>query len=129
MENIVGKIFRNARKAMGIKESIVVVSLSLLLWFSDIFVCYIIALSFGNPDFVLVALAVALGNIVKALPITPGGIGTYEAALTAILSSGYSTGAAFTIALVDHAVKNVSTMVLGILALASLNLSLREVEG
>lgn len=129
MENIVGKIFKNARKAMGIKESIVVVFLSLLLWFSDIFVCYIIALSFGTSDFVLVALAVALGNIVKALPITPGGIGTYEAALTAILSSGYSTGAAFTISLVDHAVKNVSTVVLGILALAALNLSLKEVEG
>ncbi|WP_456468160.1 flippase-like domain-containing protein [Archaeoglobus sp.] len=128
MENIIGRIFRNARRAMGVKESIVITVLSLLLWLSDISVCYIIAMSFGNPDFVLIALAVAIGNIVKALPITPGGVGTYEAAITAILSPGYSTGTAFTIALVDHAVKNISTVILGILALAALNLSLREVE-
>lgn len=129
MENIVGKIFRNARRVMGIKESLALTLLSLLLWLSDITVCYIIALSFGSADFILISLAVAVGNIIKALPLTPGGIGTYEAAITAILSSTYTTGIAFSIALIDHAVKNIATIVLGIISLTSLNLTLREVEG
>jgi hypothetical protein len=128
MENVVGKVFKNAMKVMGIKQSIVLTFLSLLLWLSDITVCYLIALSFGDVSFVLIALAVAVGNIVKALPITPGGVGTYEAAVTAVLLSQFSAGTAFTIALVDHAVKNVTTVLLGLLSLASLNLSLKEVE-
>jgi len=129
MENILGKIFENARKVMGVREGVFFTALSLLLWLSDISVCYIIAMSFGSPDFVLIALAIAVGNIAKALPITPGGIGTYEATITTILTSNYSTGIAFTIALVDHAVKNISTVVLGIISLSALNLSFKEVEG
>ncbi len=128
MENIVGRIFKNARRVMGLKESVVLTVLSLTLWLSDIAVCYIIAMSFGKPDFLVISLAVAVGNIVKALPITPGGVGTYEAALTAILMSQYSAGAAFTIALVDHAVKNLATLALGLAAAASLRISLRKLE-
>ncbi len=128
MENILGRIFRNAMKAVGLRQSVVLTALSLLLWLSDITVCYLIALSFGVPSFILIALAVAVGNIVKALPVTPGGVGTYEAALTAILLSSFTAGTAFTIALVDHAVKNISTVLLGLASLASLNLSLKEVE-
>ncbi len=128
MENVVGRVFKNAMKVMGFRQSIVLTFLSLLLWLSDITVCYLIALSFGEVSFMLVALAVAVGNIVKALPITPGGVGTYEAAVTAILLSHFSAGEAFTVALVDHAVKNVTTVLLGLLSLAALNMSLKEVE-
>ncbi len=127
MENIVGRIFQNARRVMGLKESAVLTALSLTLWFSDIAVCYIIALSFGKPEFLLVSLSVAVGNIVKALPITPGGVGTYEAALTAILMSQYPAGIAFTIALVDHAVKNLATLALGVVAATSLGINLRKI--
>ena len=129
MENVIGRIFQNARKVMGVRESVILTFLSLALWLSDIVVCYIISMSFGTPEFLLVSLAVAVGNIVKALPITPGGVGTYEAAMTAVLMSQYSTGTAFTIALVDHAVKNLATLALGIAAAMALNISLRKLEG
>lgn len=128
MENVVGRVFKNAMKVMGLKQSAVLTLLSLLLWLSDITVCYFIALSFGSVSFMLIALAVAVGNIVKALPITPGGVGTYEAAVTALLLAEFSPGTAFTIALIDHAVKNITTVLLGLLSLAALNLSLKEVE-
>ncbi|WP_230972273.1 flippase-like domain-containing protein [Archaeoglobus neptunius] len=129
MENVLGRVFKNARRVMGVKEGLVLTVLSLLLWFSDIAVCYIVSMSFGSPDILLISLAVAVGNIVKALPVTPGGVGTYEAALTAILSTSYPTGTAFIIALVDHAVKNITTLILGMISLGALNLSLKEVEG
>ncbi len=128
MENFIGRIFRSARSVMGIKESVVLVILSLLIWATDIAVCYIISLSFSQPPLTLTALAVAVANIVKTVPITPGGVGTYEAAMTAILSSFYSIQEAFTISLVDHAIKNLTTILLGAVALAALNMSLREVE-
>jgi len=128
MENVLGRVFKNAMKVMGLKQSIVLTLLSLLLWFSDIAVCYIIALSFGGVSFMLIALAVAVGNIIKALPITPGGVGTYEAAVTAVLLAEFSPGTAFTLALVDHAVKNVTTVLLGLVSISTLNISLKEVR-
>ncbi|MFN3383682.1 MAG: flippase-like domain-containing protein [Archaeoglobaceae archaeon] len=126
MKNVVGTMMKKARVALNPRGSLVLILLSLLLWISDIFVCYLIALSFGIP-FATIALAVAVGNIVKAIPITPGGIGTYELALTAIigLQNPYS---AFAIAFADHAVKNLITVILGIIALSATNLSLKEVK-
>ncbi len=129
MENFVGRIFRNAKEVLGIREGVILLLLSFAVWATDIAVCYIIAMSFSPPPASLISLAVAVGNIVKVLPITPGGIGTYEAAVTATLSRHFSFEVAFTIALVDHAVKNLSTIALGSVALALLRVSLREVEG
>ncbi len=128
MENFVGRIFKSAKKVFSLRDSIVVGLLSLSIWFTDIAVCYIIATNYGFPSVLLISFAVALGNIVKALPITPGGIGTYELALTTVLSSSFPPETAFAIALIDHAVKNFSTFLLGLAALASLGISLREVK-
>ncbi len=127
MENVVGRILRNTKKVLGFRESMVILALSMSVWFSDIFVCYLIALSYANPSLQLISLAVSIGNIVKVFPVTPGGIGTYEAAITLILSS-LSKDIAFTIALIDHALKNFLTVLLGFVSLASLNISLREVK-
>jgi hypothetical protein len=132
MENIVGKIFKDAKRILGIKEAVVITALSTLIWVSDIAVCYIIAASYsipaGLPSLPHIALAVSVSNIVKALPITPGGIGTYEAAMTAILSNVYTPSVAFVISLVDHAVKNAVTLVLGFIALTTLKIGFREVK-
>jgi hypothetical protein len=128
MENVVGKIFSDAKRFLKFREFVIVTLLSLLLWFSDVAVCYIIAMSYQSASPAIISLAVAVGNIVKALPVTPGGIGTYEAAVTAILYNAYPAGTAFTIALIDHAVKNFSTLLLGIASLASLHITLKEVR-
>ncbi|MEM1671662.1 MAG: lysylphosphatidylglycerol synthase domain-containing protein [Archaeoglobaceae archaeon] len=129
MQNFVGRIMERAKMALNPSGGVILFALSSLLWLSDIFVCYFISLSFGGVNFFVIALAVAIGNIVKAIPITPGGIGTYELALTAIIGLSQPYSIAFTIAFVDHALKNVLTIILGMLALSMLNLSLREVRG
>ena len=129
MQNFVGRIMERAKMAMNAGDSAAIFSLSLLVWFFDIFVCYILALSFGGISFAAIALAVAIGNIVKAIPVTPGGIGTYELALTAIIGFYQPYSVAFTLAFVDHALKNAVTVALGFIALSAMNLSLREVRG
>ncbi|MDW7989796.1 MAG: flippase-like domain-containing protein [Archaeoglobaceae archaeon] len=126
MHNFIGNIMQKAKMVLNPKDSSVLFLLSSLIWLSDIVVCYLISLSFGI-EFAVIALAVAIGNIVKAIPITPGGIGTYEIALTAIISL-QNPQAAFAIAFADHALKNFITVLLGIIALSATNISLREVS-
>jgi len=129
MQNLVGRIMERAKRALNFGNSTVIFALSVLVWLFDIAVCYILALSFGGISFAVIALAVAIGNIVKAIPITPGGIGTYELALTAVIGLYQPHSIAFTLAFVDHALKNAVTVILGLSALSAMNLSLREVKG
>ncbi|MET1124233.1 MAG: lysylphosphatidylglycerol synthase domain-containing protein [Archaeoglobaceae archaeon] len=127
MENFVGRISRVAVTTFNLRDGVVLFALSSLIWLTDIATCYLILGSF-SANFALAALAVAVGNIVKAVPITPGGIGTYEAAVAAVLSRGYEFGLAITVAIVDHAVKNVATVLLGAAAMLWLNVRLKDLE-
>jgi hypothetical protein len=76
--------------------------------------------------------AVSVGNLAKVLPLSPGGIGLYEGAFSllvvALTPLGFSV--ALGAAIVDHAVKNVVTIVGGVVSMLYLNVSLTEaVEG
>lgn len=127
MENVVGKIFRGAKDLIKTKSSFVILLSSAAVWLIDIAVCHLILLSFGVNIFPLVALAVSIANITKVLPLTPGGIGTYEAAMTGILASSIDPSLAFTAAIIDHALKNLITLVLGLIALTSLNIRIKDI--
>lgn len=126
MENIIGRMSKDVKEAMH-RGFLVLFLISLANWIMDVVTCYLIGLSF-KADFFAVMLAVAIANIVKAIPITPGGIGTYEAVVTAILTAfGLNTQNAFTVALVDHTLKNVLTIALGYVSVAHLNIKVKEV--
>ena len=82
-------------------------------------------------------LAVSVGNLAKVLPLSPGGVGLYEGAFTLLVTALTPVGAvsALSVAVVDHAVKNVVTIAGGVVSMALLNVSLttaveesREVE-
>ncbi len=129
LQNVVGDIFRSASELMKGRTSPVVFVLSLLIWTVDILVCQLVLTALSAPaPLALTALAVSAGNLAKILPITPGGIGTYEASLTAILSFSVSVPSAFAAALIDHAIKNLVTVALGIASSARLGLKLSEVR-
>jgi hypothetical protein len=130
MQNIVGKIVRDANRILRAKSSPVIFLSSILLWMFDIVVCFLVLNSFGSyPDlFLLTVIAVSVGNITKVLPITPGGIGTYEAVLTGVFSTAISPSLAFSVAFIDHAIKNLITLVLGIISLAELKIKLKEIS-
>jgi len=73
---------------------------------------------FGQQiPFAVVVLAVVIGNLVKAVPITPGGIGTYEISLAIIFGLvGVPPAIATLIAVIDHLIKNLVTLAGGIVS-------------
>jgi uncharacterized protein (TIRG00374 family) len=89
---------------------------SALIWIGDTIICYLVALMFhAEVPFLLVLLAIVIGNLVKAVPVTPGGIGTYELALVVTFELGGVPAAVATlIAVVDHLIKNLITLAGGV---------------
>ncbi|MHC3378607.1 flippase-like domain-containing protein [Haloarcula sp. H-GB5] len=103
---------------------------SLLIWTFDVITALIVFAAFGyslTPSLVAVGFfAVSVGNLAKVLPLTPGGVGLYEGAFTVIVASLTPVGvaAAIGVAIVDHAVKNIVTIIGGVASMAWLNVSL-----
>jgi uncharacterized protein (TIRG00374 family) len=104
---------------------------SLAIWGLDVVTAIIVLAAFdvslAPPTLVAVGFfAVSVGNLAKVLPLSPGGIGLYEAAFT-LLVAGLTpvTGAtAFGAAVLDHAVKNLVTVAGGVVSMLALNVSL-----
>lgn len=92
---------------------------SIGIWLLDVAVCLVVIEMFqlSVPPAVVI-LAITIGNLVKAVPLTPGGIGTYEAALAITFSlAGLSTVNATLISIIDHLVKNAVTLIGGIISI------------
>ncbi|GAB6862269.1 flippase-like domain-containing protein [Haloplanus litoreus] len=104
---------------------------SLVIWALDVVTAILVLAAFDvaltTPTLVAVGFfAVSVGNLAKVLPLSPGGIGLYEAAFT-LLVAGLTpvTGAtAFGAAVLDHAVKNLVTVAGGVVSMLALNVSL-----
>ncbi|MEI8332096.1 MAG: lysylphosphatidylglycerol synthase transmembrane domain-containing protein [Methanomicrobiales archaeon] len=92
---------------------------SLVIWVIDILVCYAVVLMFQQQiPFAVIVLAIVIGNLVKAVPLTPGGIGTYELALAVTFGLGGAAPAIATlIAVIDHLIKNLVTLAGGIFSI------------
>jgi uncharacterized membrane protein YbhN (UPF0104 family) len=101
---------------------------SLSVWFFDILTCFVVLNAFSGATSLsmvpIVFLAIAVGNLTKIVPITPGAIGTYELALTAIFSlGGIDPAIGFAAAVLDHIVKNSVTLILGSAYLSRFDMS------
>jgi uncharacterized membrane protein YbhN (UPF0104 family) len=125
MENVIGKMSKEVNRVLR-GGFVSLMALSIFNWTLDVLTCYVISLTFGVNVWVI-ALSVAISNIVKAIPVTPGGIGAYEVVMTGIITAfGLNPSDAFTIALIDHTLKNVLTITIGYLAIAHLNVKVRD---
>lgn len=124
----VARVMEDAKSLIFSGKALIFIPLSTAIWLIDVLVCYVILSPFGSVKLYLPAFAVAMGNVVKILPLTPGGVGTYEATLTLILSSAVSSNEALAVAIADHAVKNISTLLLGLISSLKLGISLREMR-
>jgi uncharacterized membrane protein YbhN (UPF0104 family) len=104
------------RASLTLRSILMLGSSSLMIWFLDIFVCYAVVLMFQQQiPFAIVVLAIVIGNLVKAVPITPGGVGTYELSLAITFGLvGVSPAIATLIAVIDHLIKNLVTLIGGI---------------
>jgi uncharacterized membrane protein YbhN (UPF0104 family) len=106
--------------SLSLRSITVLGTSSIIIWLLDILVCYAVVYMFElQVPFALVVLAVVIGNLVKAVPLTPGGMGTYEAALaiTFGLAGGISAGSAILVAVIDHLIKNLVTLAGGIVSI------------
>jgi hypothetical protein len=108
------------RRASLTLRSVVILSItSIVIWMLDVLVCYSVVGMFEQQiPFAVVVLAIVIGNLVKAVPITPGGIGTYELAVAATFEiAGVAPAEAFLIAVIDHLIKNLVTLAGGIVSI------------
>jgi len=114
------EIFAQFRQVSATVSSLGILSgTSLIIWMMDVLTCYLVSLMFSvQIPFMLILLAIVIGNLIKAVPITPGGIGTYEAALAIVFEiGGVASSTAFLIAVVDHLIKNLVTLAGGVASL------------
>jgi len=105
--------------SLSVKSVIALSTSSIVIWLVDVFVCLLVAMMFGvSIPFAVVMLAIVVGNLVKAVPLTPGGVGTYELAVAAILTAaGVEPAVATLIAVIDHLIKNLVTLGGGVIAI------------
>ena len=116
------------------KSFAVILITSLMIWFVDIITCLTVLNAFpgvgisSSSLLALVFLAVAVGNIAKMFPVTPGAIGTYEAALTGVFTlGGIDPVVGFAVAVLDHIIKNSVTLIGGGLALSHIGMKWNDV--
>ncbi|MCX6699941.1 MAG: lysylphosphatidylglycerol synthase transmembrane domain-containing protein [Methanomicrobiales archaeon] len=108
------------RKAsLSIRSLIQFSALSVVIWLLDIGVCIFVVYMFGQSiGLPIVVLAIVIGNLVKAVPLTPGGVGTYELAVALVLQlAGVEPALAFLIAVTDHLIKNLVTLIGGVISI------------
>jgi uncharacterized protein (TIRG00374 family) len=107
---------------------------SLAIWSLDVLTALAVLAAFPGVDLRLWGLlavgffAVSVGNLAKVLPLSPGGVGLYEGAFTLIVVglTPVAPAVALAAAVVDHAVKNVVTVVGGVGSTLLFNVSLTE---
>ena len=110
---------------------------SLAIWALDVItaIAVLAALTGGGPSVWLLVvvgtLAVSVGNLAKVLPLSQGGIGLYEAAFTGLVVavSPIAASTALAAAILDHAIKNVVTLVGGGAIALSWNVSTATIDG
>ena len=129
---VVGRFVADVQTIGTDRRAFAVVGLSSLgVWGIDILTAIVVFAAFGVdlavPLLVAVGFfAVAVGNLAKVLPLSPGGIGLYEGAFTLIVVAltPVAWPVALAAAIVDHGLKNAVTVVGGVASMLKLNVSL-----
>jgi uncharacterized membrane protein YbhN (UPF0104 family) len=117
---IILTIMHEIKKAsLSLKAIVVLGFSSVVIWLLDIFVCVAVVMMFQQQiPFAIIVLAIVIGNLVKAIPLTPGGVGTYEITLAITFGLvGVDPAVATLIAIIDHLIKNLVTLAGGIVSI------------
>jgi uncharacterized membrane protein YbhN (UPF0104 family) len=140
VSGIIGRFVGDVQAVAGDRGAFTRVGLtSLAIWGVDVATALVVLAAFDfalTPYLVAVLFfAVSVGNLAKVIPLSPGGIGLYEGAFTLIVVGftavpGLTAAVALAVSVVDHAVKNVVTVIGGVASTLVFNVSLTEaVEG
>lgn len=93
-------------------------SMSILIWLMESSMAYILFFSIGiKINYFFILLAVIMGNLTKTIGISPGGAGTYEAAMALIIVAltSFDYSVVLTLAILDHLLKKLFVLVVGVI--------------
>lgn len=130
--SVIDQFIEDLQTVAGTRRGFVRVgATSIIIWSIDVVTALIVLTAF-SPNLGAVQLlavsffAVSVGNLAKILPLSPGGVGLYEGAFTLLVVglTPITTSVAIGAAVVDHAVKNLVTIVGGYASMFGLNVSL-----
>jgi len=108
------------RVSLNLRSLLILGLSSIVIWILDAMVCMAVVLMFEQPlDPIIVILAIVIGNLVKTVPLTPGGMGIYEAAVAGVFVGlgGMPLATATLIAVIDHLIKNLITGIGGAISI------------
>ena len=102
--------------------------LSLMIWLFEAFTCYTVSIAVGAQiPIIVVIFAVSIANVGKCIPATPGAVGIYEGIFVAVLVLfGISFDIAIVIAILDHLIKNLFILAIGVPATTSIGVDVSE---
>ncbi|GAB4413558.1 MAG: lysylphosphatidylglycerol synthase transmembrane domain-containing protein [Bacteroidia bacterium] len=88
---------------------------SLTIWLLEVATCYLFATQIApGTSFWAVLAALSFGNIMKIIPLLPGGMGTYDAGFVFMLMlHGAPYDVALSLSLLDHLVKKLLNLLVG----------------
>jgi len=107
------------RASLSLKAIVLLGGSSIVIWLLDVLVCVSVVMMFQQDiPLAIIVLAIVIGNLVKAIPLTPGGVGTYEISLAITFGlAGVDPAVATLIAVIDHLIKNLVTLAGGIVSI------------
>ena len=107
------------RASLSLKAVVLLGGSSIVIWLLDVLVCVSVVMMFQQDiPLAIIVLAIVIGNLVKAIPLTPGGVGTYEISLAITFGlAGVDPAVATLIAVIDHLIKNLVTLAGGIVSI------------
>lgn len=102
---------------------------SIILWLFEVITTFILLYSLGNlRNIPIIIFAIMIASLTKTLPLTPGGIGVYEGTVAIILAAGgFSYTLGLTIGILDHGIKNIYTILLGVVSLSHNGIKMNNV--
>lgn len=104
--------------------------MSLSIWILEGMTCICVCVSFsGRWEIPSCILAVAAANVVKSIPVSPGGLGIYETVVAAVLTlSGIPLEMAVSIGLGDHILKKIFNLTVGIPSIPALGMKISDIR-
>ncbi|UIP00827.1 flippase-like domain-containing protein [Halobaculum sp. CBA1158] len=132
---VVEEFAAGVQTVAGTRESFLRVGgVSVIVWTLDVITALLVLSAFGDATAAMTTtqlvvvgfFAVSVGNLAKVLPLSPGGVGLYEAAFTVFVVGlgGVPAAVAFAAAVLDHGVKNLVTVIGGVASMIGFNVSL-----
>lgn len=112
------------------EKFVMLTSMSVLLWALEGIVSFTITLSLGiNINPIVITFVSMIATLTKVIPVTPGGIGVFEGAMTVMLVIfGTQKPDAAVIATFNHLIMNLYTLAIGVFVIVTKGISISKIK-